>query len=221
MTLVVCSDTHYTDDPRTDDMTPGIWALLGAHYADEVWLLGDVVDRAQCAYWPDAVASLPIGLGLIGGNHDQGCLPAFGQAVRRDGVFLCHGHRATMPDGTVVHFDPFLSRLLDRPVQWLVGWLERHVSRDADVWLERHMLRVLGRWLGGRLNTDPQGHALELARVARAWGCHTAAMGHRHELWEVEVEVATDKDCLTVERVRVFCTGCCCGGRMDFVEIET
>ena len=128
----------------------------------------------------------------VDGNHDRGLS---GKSVIRVGdTFFLHGRQ----------FDSWPIRLLGRPVAWLVGRLE-WVWPDADLRLADWFMRTFE---GGR-HGRKERYARAAARYARWRGARQIVMGHLHRRFDT-----------VVDGVRVVCVGCCCNGRLDFVEVE-
>ena len=128
----------------------------------------------------------------VAGNHDEANCKV--QEVRCGDTIFLHGHQ----------FDPWNSGPLKFVGKWITGlavFLERRLHRDIDLWVARRLKR--GR--GG----DADAYAHKAAAYAAARGATQIVFGHLHQRFKV-----------TIDGVRVVCTGCCCNGNMDFVTVE-
>ena len=128
----------------------------------------------------------------LDGNHDEGSCD-WTEVTLGDTVFV-HGHI----------FDPRWMRWVGRPITWAVGKLER-IWPDADVKLEAFFQK---RYKSGR-HGESQKYVRKAAAYARKRGARQIVFGHLHETinqW--------------VGDVHVVCVGCCCNGRLDFVEVD-
>lgn len=91
-------------------------------------------------------------------------------------------------------FDPWIVRWFGQSVARVAGWLEC-IWPDIDV--------KAGRY------GDRERYIEKAAAYAKKRGATQAVFGHLHQRFE------EDRD-----GVHVVCTGCCCNGHMDFVEVE-
>ena len=140
----------------------------------------------------------------VAGNHDPGTAPAVICYAMPYGLTLfLHGHQ----------FDPWWARLLSRPAAKVAKWLECCIGRDADVRLARSVRRRLGLGRHGQWTV----YAQRAARYAASRGASRIVFGHLHHRHEAWLTVARHD---YIRSVHVVCTGCCCNGRMDFVEVE-
>ncbi len=203
MRLTVCSDLHNgpAGHPATD-ATPG-WRAAWAKVPEPKLRLGDMDELLQ--FTAEEIGELA-GTEILG-NHDQNSPSTMGESTgwwtpgKGWTVFL-HGHQ----------FDPWAVRLASRPVAWSIGLLERRWPNIDEVW---------GGWfrqhcMGGRRG-EWDSYKAKAARYAAERGAWQIVFGHLHELRDEWVVVDHNGRLVSVH---VVCTGCCVGGRMDFVEVE-
>jgi len=139
----------------------------------------------------------------VAGNHDPGTAPAVIRYAMPYGLTLfLHGHQ----------FDPWWARVLGQPAAKAARVLE-FFWPDADVRLARWARRRLGLGRHGQWNV----YARRAARYAASQGASRIIFGHLHHRHEAWLTVAR-RD--YIRSVHVVCTGCCCNGRLDFVEVE-
>jgi hypothetical protein len=186
-----CSDLH--NGPAGDprtDSTPG-WAREWAPVPEGKLRLGDMSELLQFTRAELDAAGAFVATD-VDGNHDRG---SCGRRVIRmgDTIFL-HGDQ----------FDSRVVRWIGRPVSWLVGRAE-FLWPDVDERLEG--------WFSRTFKSGRHGHAATYVRKAAAYakrrGARQIVFGHLHDQFRVESN-----------GVQVVCTGCCCGGRLDFVPVE-
>ena len=126
----------------------------------------------------------------VDGNHDDGSCGRDEMQIG-DTLFL-HGHR----------FDPWGARLFERPGGWLLRRLEQRWP-DADLWLGRWLVRRRDKRRAAR-----ESYIRKAVKYAKKRGVRQIVFGHLHQRFEV-----------VRDGIRVICTGSCCNGRMDFVEV--
>ncbi len=187
----VCSDLHNGPEGHpATDATPG-WRGAWAAVPEPKLRLGDMDETWQ--FTPAQLDAAGRAGTDVDGNHDA---RRWWRDMQRigDTIFL-HGHQ----------FDSWLVRLLARPVTWLVGKLERRWP-DLDV---RAGNWLTCRLLGGRYG-EQWRYVSKAAAYARKRGATQVVFGHLHG--------APFRS--TRGQIRVVGTGCCVGGRMDFVAVE-
>jgi predicted phosphodiesterase len=206
MLLTVCSDLHRGKPGHpADDATPG-WAEAWATVPEPKLRLGDMDELWQ--FTRNEIGELA---GTdVDGNHDWGSCGR-GEIViegARGRTILLHGHQ----------FDPWWARLLGRPAASVARVLEC-IWPDADVRLADWGRRALelGRY------GETARYVRKAARYAARRGARQIVFGHLHRRVD-SVYTIPFKRWLRLGRrvaaVRVVCTGCCCDGFRDFVEVE-
>ena len=217
MIVTCCSDLHNgpTGHPATD-ATPG-WLAAWAAVEGEKLRLGDMDELLQFTR-SEIQRKARGGLAStdVAGNHDManagynpgGTATAWEcwrwrwlELLINDTIFL-HGHQ----------FDPWWARVLGRPAAKAARVLE-FFWPDADVKLAEWARRKSG--LGRHGEAD--AYAQRAAEYAAKRSASQIVFGHLHQRFERWVVVRRGNLLL---RVHVVCTGCCCNGRMDFVEVE-
>ena len=207
MRVTCCSDLHHgpVGHPANDE-TPG-WAEAWAAVPQPKYRLGDMDELWQ--FNAEEIGELA--WTNVYGNHDR--RPRSRAEICINDTIFVHGHQ----------FDPRAIRWLGRPACWLVGRLERWWP-DADM--------RLGAWLQKRFGGGRHGEAEVYARKAAEYAVKRAArqivFGHLHQRFELmpDGELRSDSGRRGMRwkhlalGVHVVCTGCCCNGRMDFVEVE-
>jgi len=200
MIITCCSDLHNgpVGHPATD-ATPG-WRAAWAKVAQPKLRLGDMDELLQ--FRRNEIGEMA---GTdVDGNHDAGscgCQEHWQETSRGRTIFL-HGHQ----------FDPWWARLLGRPAAKAARLLE-FFWPDADVKLAEWARRKSG--LGRHGEADR--YARKAAEYAAKHGARQIVFGHLHQRFERWVAVPRGN---LLAEVHVVCTGCCCNGRMDFVEVE-
>ena len=129
----------------------------------------------------------------VNGNHDSRWSSLYGDIVKHGNTIFLHGHQ----------FDPWLVKLFGRPIAWIIGKLEKRWP-DVDNLLTQWARHYIG---GGRYG-ERERYIQLASDYARKNKATQIVFGHLHELFEEERD-----------GVNVICTGCCVGGRMDFVEV--
>lgn len=127
----------------------------------------------------------------VQGNHDPD--PSKPEVLVVGNTAFTHGHLG----------DPRAIRWFGRPVSKVVGWLERG-DPDIDVKLAAWFQKVFA---GGR--HGEWEHYREWAyKLACELDVEQVIMGHLHQ-----------RRFARYKGVRITCIGCCCNGRMDFVDV--
>lgn len=202
MRITVCSDLHKgpAGHPATD-ATPG-WREAWAKVPEPKCRLGDMDELLQ--FSADEIGELA--WTDVSGNHDDigAVMPERHILGDRGLTILLHGHQ----------FDPWWARAFGRPAAKACKLLEL-VWPDADVRLSAWARRKSGLGRYGNWNT----YKTRAAEYAAARGARQIVFGHLHERHEEDVYVEMEWG-LTAGPVHVVCTGCCCNGRLDFVEVE-
>jgi len=190
-TFTCCSDLH--SGPPGDARTDSTyaWAEAWAKVPEPKLRLGDMSELIQFTRAELDAAGAFVPTD-VDGNHDRGSSGV--RELRIGDTIFVHGDR----------WDPRVIRWLGRPGCWLVGRLER-IWPDADVRLEQWFARRFG---GGR-HGDAMRYVRQAVAYARERSARQIVFGHLHQRFQ-----------LLVDGIRVICTGCCVGGRLDFVTVE-
>jgi hypothetical protein len=171
-----------------NDTTPGFrdeWKWI----VEPKLILGDATATIQFPDLPPELIIVPD----VAGNHDR-CLGAPRSLRIGDTEFL-HGDL----------FDPWVHKVVGRPVTWAVGKLEKKWP-NADCVLDSWALKLFVR--GGRYGRA-QHYLKAAAAYGKARGAKQVVFGHLHELIHN----------VTVDGIRITCTGCYCNDRRDIVPI--
>jgi hypothetical protein len=196
----VCSDLHHgpLDHPANDE-TPG-WReeyMRRVGMGQRVWCAGDMNELLQ-------FSEVEIGSLVhtdVEGNHDREMGPRELEIYGVRGLtLLLHGHQ----------FDPWYCWLFGRPAALVARVLEC-CGWDVDKtdFVRAHL--HLGR------HGAAERYARKAAEYAAKHGAWQIVFGHLHQRFERDVLVWSGGHS---QWVHVICTGCCCNGRLDFVEIE-